>query len=205
MSLSFETASAPASLGLVGLLVALESMGLPVPGELSMVGAAIYAATTGQLSLTGVIAAAACGAILGGIGAYVAGMLMGPPMLALYGPRIGLTMRRQKLGRYPFLRYGVIIVFAGRFFTVARNFSGLLAGINQMPLGRFLAWNFIGGALWPIFHCSIAYAFGSHASSLSLTSWALLILVIIGWILIALRFARHHEEKLHKLAEEYEI
>jgi len=43
------------------LLVALESLGLPLPGEAALLTASAYAAT-GRLSIVGVIAAAAVGA-----------------------------------------------------------------------------------------------------------------------------------------------
>ncbi|HPG04296.1 MAG TPA: DedA family protein, partial [Rhodoblastus sp.] len=51
--------------GLVLLVVALESAGLPLPGETTLVSAAVYAGTTHDMAIAGVIAAAAAGAILG--------------------------------------------------------------------------------------------------------------------------------------------
>ena len=47
------------------VFVAIESTGIPFPGETMLLVAAIYAGTTHQLSLVLVIAAAAAGAILG--------------------------------------------------------------------------------------------------------------------------------------------
>src|SRR3974377_500785 len=49
----------------VGGIIALESMGLPLPGEATLIAAAIYAGSTQQLNIWLVIAAAAIGAILG--------------------------------------------------------------------------------------------------------------------------------------------
>jgi membrane protein DedA with SNARE-associated domain len=47
----------------VGGIIALESMGIPLPGETALVAAAIYAGTTHELNIWLVIAAAAGGAI----------------------------------------------------------------------------------------------------------------------------------------------
>ena len=49
----------------VALIVGLESMGLPVPGETTLVTAAIYAGTTHRLSITFIVVAAIVGAIAG--------------------------------------------------------------------------------------------------------------------------------------------
>ena len=50
---------------LVAAVVALESMGLPVPGETTLVTAALVAGTSHRLHIGVVVAAAALGAIAG--------------------------------------------------------------------------------------------------------------------------------------------
>ena len=49
----------------VFIFIAIESTGIPFPGETMLLVAAIYAGTTHHLSIFLVIVAAACGAILG--------------------------------------------------------------------------------------------------------------------------------------------
>jgi membrane protein YqaA with SNARE-associated domain len=54
-------------------IVALESAGVPLPGETILVAAALLAATTGQINIVVVVLAAAAGAIVGdGMGYMVA-------------------------------------------------------------------------------------------------------------------------------------
>src|ERR1700686_5937274 len=66
-------------------IVALESAGLPLPGETILVAAALLAATTNQIDIVVVVAAAAAGAIVGdGIG-YTVGRRFGTPFLRKYG------------------------------------------------------------------------------------------------------------------------
>jgi membrane protein DedA with SNARE-associated domain len=121
----------------VGGVVALESIGIPVPGETALVAAAIYAATTQELNIWLVIVAAACGAIFGDNIGMAIGREIGYRLLTRYGPRIGLSERRIKLGQYLFRRHGGKVVFFGRFVAVLRALAAFLAGANCMPWRRF--------------------------------------------------------------------
>src|SRR5215467_8522412 len=73
----------------IGVIIALESMGLPLPGE----------------SITAVVASAAVGAVLGDNVGYWIGREFGYQLLRRYGSRIGLTPNKIKLGQYLFLRH----------------------------------------------------------------------------------------------------
>ena len=133
-------------------------MQLPLPGETILVGAALLAGTTGQLSIIAVVVAAAAGAIVGdGIG-YAAGRRFGLPMLEKYGHYIHLDKDRLLIGRYLFFQYGSVVVFVGRFVAVLRMFAALLAGANRMPWGRFTFFNVSGGICW-----ASSFGFGAHA------------------------------------------
>src|SRR5215470_10277310 len=95
----------------VFLFVAIESTGIPFPGETMLVVAAIYAGTTHQLSIPLVIVAAASGAILGDNLGFLLGRVGGYPLLRRYGRAIRLDERKLKLGHYLFLKHGGKVVF----------------------------------------------------------------------------------------------
>ena len=76
----------------VALIVGLESMGLPLPGETILVLAAIYAATGPNFNVGVVIAAAAFGAIVGDNAGYWLGLRYGYAILLRYGERIGIFL-----------------------------------------------------------------------------------------------------------------
>ena len=124
--------------GVIGLIVMLESMGAPLPGESLIIGAAIYCATTHRLDIGWVIAVAVLGAIMGDNFGYLIGRKVGFPVLARFGRHIGLNDQRLKLGRYLFRRHGGKVIFFGRFIAVMRTFVALLAGANHMPWPSFL-------------------------------------------------------------------
>jgi membrane protein DedA with SNARE-associated domain len=140
----------------------LESMGLPFPSEGVLVTAAVIAGSHGEPSLASLIVAGAFGAIIGDNIAYWAGRKAGLPILQRYGHYIRLTEPRLRLGRYLFLRYGGRIVFFGRFISVLRTFAALFAGVNQMPISRFVVANALGGTAWATIVASGAYALGTQ-------------------------------------------
>jgi len=119
----------------IGVIIALESMGLPLPGESVLVFAALYAAHHGH-SITAVVASAAVGAMLGDNVGYWIGREFGYRLVRRYGSRIGLSPNKIKLGQYLFLRYGSTVVFFGRFVAVLRVLTAALAGVNRMDWRR---------------------------------------------------------------------
>lgn len=153
--------------GAVGLVICLEAMGLPLPGESLLIATAIYAATTHHLAIEWIVLSAAVGAIMGDNFGYLIGQRLGRPLLERYGPKVYLTVERQRLGQYLFLRYGGFVVFAGRFVAFMRTFVALLAGANRMHWTRFLFWNALGGIAWTHLYGIGAYLLGNQAHRLA--------------------------------------
>lgn len=187
--------------GLVVVVVALESAGVPLPGETVLVSAAVYAGTTHNMNIAGVIGAAAAGAIVGDNIGFWIGREAGPPILERFGDMVGLDARRRKLGQYLFLRYGGAIVFFGRFVAFLRAFAALLAGVNRLEPLRFFVFNATGGVAWATIFGLGGYALGASfhriAGPFGLAMLALAIVALVaGW-----RFYRHHEERLLDEAE----
>src|SRR6266567_1599898 len=118
--------------------VAIESSGIPFPGETMLLVAAIYAGTTHRLAIPLVIAAATLGAILGDNIGYWVGREGGYRLLRRYGHYLHIDERRVKLGQYLFRKHGGKVVFFGRFIAVLRAWAAFLAGTNRMPWGSFL-------------------------------------------------------------------
>lgn len=113
--------------------VAIESTGIPLPGETMLLVAAIAAGTTHKLSLPLIIGAAACGAILDDNLGFLVGHEGGYRLLRRFGHYIRLDERKLKLGQYLFRKHGGKVVFFGRFVSVLRAWAAFLAGTNRMP------------------------------------------------------------------------
>ncbi len=185
----------------VPLLIMLECIGLPIPGETVLVSAAIYAGTTHQMNIEWVVVVAGLGAILGGVAGYLIGRELGYPLLLRYGPRVGLTEGRFKLGRYLFARHGGKVVFFGRFVALLRVLAALLAGATRMAWARFLLFNALGGIAWAVLFGFGGYELGGAARRISgPIGWTTLGLVIAG-LAVAWVFFRRHEARLIAEAE----
>ena len=132
----------------VFLIVGVESVGIPLPGETALAAAAVYAATTGRLDVWIVFLVAAAAAILGDNLGYWIGYRGGYRLARKYGHKIRLDERNLKVGRYVFDRHGGKVVFFGRFVSVLRTFSAFIAGTVHMSWPRFLVYNASGGVVW---------------------------------------------------------
>jgi membrane protein DedA with SNARE-associated domain len=148
----------------VFVLPMLESVGLPVPGETMLLAAAVYAATTGRLSIAGVVLAAAAGSVLGGNLGYLVGRRGGRGLALRYGRFFLVRERQLRLGERFFARHGSRAVFVARFVAVLRTVTSFLAGVSRMHLPSFLAFNAAGGVAWALFYGLGAYALGRQFS-----------------------------------------
>ena len=132
----------------VALIVGLESMGIPLPGETILVLAAIYAAADANLNIWLVIAAATLGSIVGDNLGYWIGKRYAYALLVRYGRHIGMSASRIKVGQYLFDRHGAKVVFLGRFIALLRILAAFLAGVNRMRWHAFLVANAAGAIVW---------------------------------------------------------
>lgn len=194
---------------LVFLIIFLESMGLPLPGETTLIIAAVLighgtAPLPQEVQYRALIALILCGAsaaILGDATGYWLGRHLGLGIAIHHGWRIGLTEARLKLGRYLFWRFGGPIVFFGRFIALLRIFAGPLAGLNAMPFMKFLAYNASGCIIWASLVSIGGHLLGRSIedyllpASFGLLTFILLGSVVSGW------FVAHHEKVLSAKAE----
>ncbi|HVS07990.1 MAG TPA: DedA family protein [Candidatus Dormibacteraeota bacterium] len=185
----------------VFFFVGIESIGIPVPGETMLVTAAIYAGTTGKLSIFWVIVASSAGAIVGDNIGYVIGRTGGYRLLKRYGRYIRLEEKRLRLGQYLFHKHGPKVVFFGRFVSVLRIFAAFLAGVNRMHWRRFLIFNAAGGIIWSTIYGVAAYLLGQQLLRLSGTVDAVLAVVGVIVIIAVIVFLRRNEARLQREAD----
>ncbi|MGC4795443.1 putative membrane protein [Micromonospora saelicesensis] len=172
--------------GVVYLLVAgvigVESMGVPLPGEIVLVSSALLAAT-GVVEPEWVASAAAFGAIVGDSVGYAVGRRGGRPLLARLGRRFPKHLGPAQLARaeQSFARHGVWAVFFGRFVALLRILAGPLAGALHVPYRRFLVANAAGGLVWAFGTTYLLYSVGRAAEHwLKDISWAGLVLAVLA-------------------------
>ena len=153
----------------VFVLVLLESLGLPVPGETALIATALYAGSTHNLAIEWVIVVAAAGAIIGDNIGFALGRYGGARLLVRYGPKIRLHEGRLRIGIWLFRHHGGKVVFWGRFVSILRTYAAFLAGANRMSWPRFTFFNAAGGIVWATAFGLGYYLFGDILERLSTT------------------------------------
>ena len=185
----------------VFVFVGVESIGVPVPGETMLVTAAIYAGTTGRLSIFWVIVASAAGAIVGDNIGYAIGRTGGYRLVKRYGRYIRLEENRLRLGQYLFDKHGSKVVFFGRFVSVLRIFAAFLAGVNRMHWRTFLIFNAAGGIIWSTLYGIAAFLLGKQLVQLSGRVDLGLAIVGVAVIIAVIVFLRRNEARLQAEAD----
>jgi membrane protein DedA with SNARE-associated domain len=180
-------------------LVLVEDFGVPVPGETTLILAAVYAGA-GRLSvwLVGLIGFLA--AVTGDNIGFAIGHFGGRPLVERFGRYIFLTPERLDRATGFFERHGGKIVSVARFIEGLRQANGIIAGISGMHWAKFLAFNALGAALWVGVWTSIGYFSGNHIDSIYHTAtrystyfaiaFGLFVLAWIGRHLLRRRRAR---------------
>jgi len=169
---------------LVLLVIGVESMGVPLPGEVTLVSAALLAAS-GALNPWWVAVFASAGAIIGDSIGYSIGRRGGRPLLERMGRRFPQHLGPAQLEKAErqFQRFGMWAVFFGRFVALLRILAGPMAGALGVPYRRFLVANASGGIVWAGGTTWAIYAIGSAAERyLSDFSWIALIAVVLAGI-----------------------
>ena len=183
------------------VFVAIESIGIPFPGETMLLIAAIYAGTTHRLSILLVIVAAASGAILGDNIGFWIGREGGYRLLRRYGRYIRLDERKLKLGQYLFRKHGGKVVFFGRFVAVLRALAAFLAGTNRLSWQRFLLFNALGGIVWATLYGMGGYLLGKNIDRFTGPLSTITIVLAVLITLVFLVVVRGNEHRLEEEAE----
>jgi membrane protein DedA with SNARE-associated domain len=185
----------------VALVVGLECVGVPLPGETALLGAAIYAGTKHDLNIVAVILTAAAAAIVGRAIGYALGRGFGYWLLLRYGGYVRMNEARIKLGQYLFLRHGGKIVFIAQFVPVLRTFAGIFAGANMMPWRDFMSANVVGAVIWSVTYGYAAYALGRQFERLEGPVVIFLAVITVVGFVVGGVFVNRHEAQLLAEAE----
>ena len=177
----------------VFILIALETMGIPLPGETALIAAGLYA-HDGHLSIEVVLLLAAGAAILGdNVGFYI-GRRWGRRAFMAAGPFHGHRLRLLEVGQPFFARHGPKAVFLGRWVSGLRIASAWLAGINRMEWPVFVFWNALGGICWAVSVGLGAYYIG-HAFEKIVSRVGVGAAVVVGVAVVAVLVWRHLRER----------
>jgi membrane protein DedA with SNARE-associated domain len=166
---------------LVGIVIGLESLGIPLPGEIVLVSSALLSSQHAGIDplILGICASA--GAIIGDSIGYAIGRKGGRPLLAWLGAKFPRHFSEGHVAaaEKSFDKWGMWAVFFGRFVALLRIFAGPLAGVLRMPYWKFLIANVTGGIVWAGGTTAVIYYVGIVAEAwLKRFSWVGLVLAV---------------------------
>lgn len=162
--------------------ILLENLGIPLPGEtVTLVGG--FLAGSDELNYWLVLVDAVTGAVIGGNCGYWIGRVGGWPFLLQVGKIFRISEVRLLGIKDQFSENAAKAVFFGRFFALLRIFAAPLAGIAEMPFGKFLVYNLAGATAWASAMVTLAFFAGKIVSLEQLVAWvsqfAILALIIL--------------------------
>jgi membrane protein DedA with SNARE-associated domain len=141
------------TLGLPGITLVMfaENLFPPIPSELVMPFAG-FVVGQGRADFFSVWLAGTSGAVLGAVVLYYIGRWADEPIARRFMRRFGkwFLLSETDLDRalQAFTRHGEVIIFFGRLIPIVRSLISLPAGMQRMPMGKFLIFTTLGAAIW---------------------------------------------------------
>ncbi|MGH9127783.1 MAG: DedA family protein [Acidimicrobiales bacterium] len=170
----------------VGGLVLLEDFGVPVPGESTLIAAAVYAGA-GRLNVVAVAVVAFFAAVIGDNIGFAIGHFGGRELVLRWGRYIFLTPSRLEKAEEFFSRHGGKVVVVARFIEGLRQVNGILAGISEMRWSSFLVFNSLGAALWVGLWTGVGYAAGNNINTIypQIVRYEIYLVIVVGVVFVA--------------------
>ncbi|WP_096733428.1 DedA family protein [Acinetobacter guillouiae] len=149
----------------IALLMFLDNVFPPIPSEVIMPSAG-FAASKGQLLLSGVIIAGSIGSLVAAALLYWVGRKI--PNQSLfnwvdrYGKYLFIKSEDVKKALDWFEKYGHRVVFFGRMVPAVRSLISIPAGMSHMPFWKFMLYSSVGTIIWTTFLACVGYYFGNN-------------------------------------------
>ena len=172
----------------VFLGIAIENMGIPLPGETIVIVGGFLAGSR-ELNYWWVLSSAIAGAVLGDNFGYWVGRVGGWQLLVKVGKIFRLQEQQLEQAKDRYSKNAVQAVFFGRFITLLRIFAGPLAGITRMPYKQFLLCNLGGAAVWSATIVTLSFFLGRIVSLEQIVGWTAQIGIVALLIVVAILLA----------------
>ena len=164
ISKAVETNSTMAYLTIF-LAMFLENIIPPIPSEIIMPLGGFFVYQQ-KLNFYILVFWGLLGTILGSMPWYYLGKLVNEKRVSNFldkrGKYIGITSNDLAKSKRWFDRYGVSLVFWGRLIPGVRTLISVPAGVELMPLRKFLIWTTLGSLIWVALLTYSGYLFGEN-------------------------------------------
>ena len=166
------------------------------PGETTLAAASTLAANGDELQLQYIMLAGALGAIVGDSSLFWIARKSSDrvkPTLdrALKNPKVdaGWSMLHSSPG---------LLIVCGRYVPGLRFVVNATMGLSDMPYRRFLPWSILGGTIWSVYTCALAYKVATTLSGYPLAS--MVISGLVTSVMIAAIFVVYRRKQKKAIA-----
>ena len=174
-----------------GLAIALENLFPPLPSEVFLPLAG-FTASRGGMSLVTAIVWTTAGSVVGAVALYYVGALLGRERVRAIAAKLPLVKVSDvdKTEDW-FAKHGTKAVFFGRMIPIFRSLISIPAGIERMPLPRFLGLTAAGSLAWNTALIMAGYLLGEQwhlvEQYTGYVSTAVLVLVgiAVAWFVVS--------------------
>ncbi|WP_197375407.1 DedA family protein [Mycolicibacterium baixiangningiae] len=153
-----------------GVAIAAENLFPPIPSEI-ILPLAGFAAARGDMTLFEAIAWTTAGSVVGALLLYLVGATFGRDRLYRLAERLPLSSADDlATSEAWFHRHGSKAVLFGRMIPVVRSLVSVPAGLQRMPIIRFVTLTAVGSATWNSLLVLAGYHLGGQWEAVS--GWA---------------------------------
>lgn len=182
-----------------GVAIALENLFPPLPSELFLPLAG-FTASRGGMSLIAAIVWTTAGSLLGALALYYVGALLGRDRVRAIVSKLPLVdVSDVDRTEEWFAKHGAKAVFFGRMIPLFRSLISIPAGIERMPLPKFLLLTGLGSLIWNTALIMAGFLLGEQwhlvEEYLGFVSTGVLVLagIAIAWFVIS-RLTKRKQE-----------
>jgi len=147
------------------LAMFLENVIPPIPSEIIMPLGGFFVYQQ-KLNFYFLVFSGLSGTILGTLPWYYLGKLVNEKRLSNFldkkGRYLGISSHDLIKSKRWFDKYGVSLVFWGRLVPGIRTLISVPAGVELMPLKKFLIWTTFGSLIWVVLLTYAGYLFGEN-------------------------------------------
>ena len=149
----------------IGFAMFLENIIPPIPSEIIMPLGGFFVYQQ-KLNFYILVFSGLFGTVVGSMPWYYLGKLVNEKKLSNFldkrGKYIGITSNDLAKSKSWFDKYGVSLVFWGRLVPGIRTLISVPAGMELMPLRKFLIWTTLGSLIWNVILSYAGFVFGEN-------------------------------------------
>lgn len=179
----------------VAIGLALEFLGLPVPGETMMTFLGYLTWKGINKSFLEAVIWTVIGTNMGSIFAYFVGLRYGEGMLLRFGKYIFITKEKLDKTKKLMNKDKVFLLLFSRYVPGVRHVVPYLCGISKISFGSFAVYNLIGSIIWCVSFIGLGVVLGDKwkAAEALIRGYSVILILLGIFVFIVFKYFNKHK------------